>query len=319
MYFNALELAVEQLGGEQYANTIVLGAAFQSGALPLKVEAIRRAIELNGVEVDANLQAFDLGRAQLLAATLGSAPTGDEPKPSASGVLPVSDAATALVLAATGLRQTDPAYDTVAQRVTELIAYQNESYARRYLADVERVRAAEAPLAATLSLTARVARSLFTLMAYKDEYEVARLHLLPELRAEIADEFGPDARISYQLHPPLLRALGLKRKVSLGPWFTPALRVLYAARRLRGTVLDPFGATTVRRAERRLVEEYRELLQQLLRDLTAESLDRAVNIAGLVCMVRGYEQIKLDNIARYRAALAEAIAPVAAPLDAATP
>lgn len=313
-YLNAFELAVHHLGGEQYANMIVVGAAYQSGTLPLTVAAIRRAVELNGVEVEANLRAFDLGRAQLVSTE--NASQARPPINDGTDAAGVSEDATALVARHTGLRSTEAAHATVAHRVTELIAYQNADYARRYLADVERVRGTEAALGGELVLTDVVARSLYALMAYKDEYEVARLSLRPELRAEIAEEFGPDARISYQLDPPLLRTLGMKRKISLGAWFNPIFRTLYAARRLRGTALDPFGATAMRRTERRLVEEYRELIDQLLRDLKAESMTRAVDIAGLVTMIRGYEEIKLNNIDRYHAALAEALDPRTSAPDA---
>ncbi|MGX7681572.1 indolepyruvate ferredoxin oxidoreductase family protein [Jatrophihabitans sp. DSM 45814] len=305
IYLNAFELAVHHLGSEQYANMIVVGAAYQAGTLPLTVAAIQRAVELNGIEVEANLRAFDLGRAQLISseATTQAAQSSVDPGTASAA----TETAAALVAAHTGLGTADPAYATVLRRVLELIAYQNTAYARRYLTDVEGVRAVEAPLNSELSLTDTVATALYTLMAYKDEYEVARLSLRSELRSELAEEFGPDARVSYQLHPPLLRALGLQRKVSLGPWFDPIFRTLYAARRLRGSIFDPFGATVVRRTERRLIEEYRKLIHQLLRELTAESLTGAVEIAGLATMIRGYEEIKMNNIDRYHAALAEAL------------
>jgi indolepyruvate ferredoxin oxidoreductase len=125
-------------------------------------------------------------------------------------------------------------------------------------------------------------------------------------------QFGDGARYSYRLHPPVLRALGLKHKVSLGPWFRPAFATLVAMRRLRGTALDPFGYTEVRRTERALIAEYREVVDQLLTGLTAGNHDLAVEIAALPDMVRGYEHIKLANVRAYREKLAELRAEFAA-------
>jgi indolepyruvate ferredoxin oxidoreductase len=139
-------------------------------------------------------------------------------------------------------------------------------------------------------------------MAYKDEYEVARLSLDPALDASVRAQFGDGARYAWKLHPPVLRAMGMQRKITLGRWFRPGYRSLRAMRRLRGTRLDPFGLAEVRRVERELVAEYVDLVPTLL---ALDDVDRAVEIAELPDLVRGYEQIKLDNVARYRARLAE--------------
>lgn len=144
-------------------------------------------------------------------------------------------------------------------------------------------------------------------MAYKDEYEVARLSLSPAVVAAVTAEFGEGARIAYRLHPPVLRALGLKRKLVLGPWFRPVYRILVAARRLRGTRADLFGLAKVRRCERRLVVEYKETIDTVLSELSNANLSAAVEIADLPDMVRGYESIKLASVDRYRAATARAI------------
>src|SRR5262249_14688777 len=157
-------------------------------------------------------------------------------------------------------------------RVPELIAYQDAAYARRYVDFVRRV--AEAERARTpdrTTLAKAVARHLFKLMAYKDEYEVARLHLDAAERARIEAGFGGDMRVSWHLHPPLLRAMGLKRKLPLGPWFTPAMQALREMKRLRGTPLDPFGRAHVRRVERALIEEYREMIETACAGLTPEN------------------------------------------------
>jgi indolepyruvate ferredoxin oxidoreductase len=138
-------------------------------------------------------------------------------------------------------------------------------------------------------------------MAYKDEYEVARLHLRPEVRESIRAELG-EVEVRYQIHPPILRALGLRRKLSLGTWIEGPFRLLVALRRLRGTALDPFGYARVRRVERALVDEYRGMVERALVGLGPESHERAVRIACLPDVVRGYEEVKLRNLQRFREA-----------------
>jgi indolepyruvate ferredoxin oxidoreductase len=149
------------------------------------------------------------------------------------------------------------------------------------------------------------ARQLYKLMAYKDEYEVARLHLDAVERAKVDAEFGEGAKVLFMLHPPLLRALGLKRKLKLGPWFTPAFRLLRGLRRLRGTKLDLFALPEVRRVERALPGEYRALVERALVDLRPETHATVAQIAELPDVVRGYEDIKLRNVERFRAEAAE--------------
>jgi indolepyruvate ferredoxin oxidoreductase len=170
------------------------------------------------------------------------------------------------------------------------------------VADAER-----SALGAPGELTSAYARHLFKLMAYKDEYEVARLSLDPALDETVAAQFGTGARYYYRLHPPVLRALGLKKKISLGPWFRPAFRVLYASRGVRGTAWDVFGRTEVRRTERALPGEYRDAVAAVLPRLSADTLPALVALAELPDLVRGYEHIKLASVARFRTALAEAV------------
>ncbi|MCB1300625.1 MAG: indolepyruvate ferredoxin oxidoreductase, partial [Tetrasphaera sp.] len=148
-------------------------------------------------------------------------------------------------------------------------------------------------------------RGLFKLMAYKDEYEVARLSTDPAVAQAIREQFGPDAGYAFRLHPPLLRALGVDSKLTLGTWALPALRGLYAARRLRGSALDPFGHTTVRRAERSLIDEYLRGIVAAVGKLTPDTRDTVVAIAALPDVVRGYEDIKLGNVERFRTQLRE--------------
>jgi indolepyruvate ferredoxin oxidoreductase len=181
------------------------------------------------------------------------------------------------------------------------VAYQDADWARRWAEAVRRVHVAEQERAPGHSeLTEAVARQLYKLMAYKDEYEVARLHLDAVERAKLDAEFGEDAKVYFMLHPPLLRALGLKRKLKLGGWFVPAFRALYRMRRLRGTRLDPFGMAKVRRVERELIGEYEATVGEALSLLTPETHDTALELLELPDVIRGYEEIKLRNVTLYR-------------------
>jgi indolepyruvate ferredoxin oxidoreductase len=193
----------------------------------------------------------------------------------------------------------------VASRVSDLIAYQNVSYARRYAEFVEMVRAAEAArVPGDEGFALAVARYLYKLMAYKDEYEVPRLSLDESIDMQVHKMFGARARVSYKLHPPFLRALGMNRKITLGPWVRPLFRLLVAMRFLRGTFFDPFGHTEVRRTERQLITEYREAIATVTGILAPENHDVAIELAALPDVVRGYEDVKLANVDSYRNLLA---------------
>ncbi|MEV4188682.1 DUF6537 domain-containing protein, partial [Streptosporangium canum] len=186
-------------------------------------------------------------------------------------------------------------------RVADLVAYQNLRYATRYADAVRAVLSLERETSAEqCPITEAYARHLHRLMAYKDEYEVARLHLDPAERARVAAEFGPGAKISYNLHPPFLRALGVNRKIRLGAWFDPAFRLLYGMRGLRGTRLDPFGMAGVRRTERELVAEYTRDVHRALSHLRPETGERVRELAELPEVIRGYEHVKMRNVAAYR-------------------
>jgi indolepyruvate ferredoxin oxidoreductase len=248
---------------------------------------------LNGAAVDRNIAAFAWGRACVAApdAVEAALAPPERPRPE------LSDAERALV-------------DRVAEggelrrllelRVPELAAYQNVSLAERYSEFVRRAVTAEEERApGHTELAEAVARNLFKLMAYKDEYEVARLHL---------DAVPEDAaKFWFNLHPPLLRALGMKRKLKLGRWFIPFLRALRGMRRLRGSAFDPFGHTSVRRTERKLIEEYVELVEAALSRLSPDTHAAAVELAALPDMVRGYEEIKLRSVERFRERAAELV------------
>jgi indolepyruvate ferredoxin oxidoreductase len=313
-FLDAAALATQQFGDEQYANMILVGAAYQAGALPVSAEAIEHAIRLNGVAVDANIRAFLAGR------TVSEA-TGSAAAAGAAGAAGTAAAGTAAAgTAAAGTAGTaagagpDDAHDAsserdladvLALRVSELTAFQDEACADEYASFVGRVQAREAAVTGGEALARTVAENLYKLTAYKDEYEVARLSLDPALAEAVRAQFGDGARYQYRLHPPVLRALGLKHKISLGPWFRPAFASLVALRRLRGTRLDPFGHTEVRRAERALITEYRQVVDALLAGLTPGNHDLAVQVAALPDMVRGYEHIKLATIRAYHERLAE--------------
>src|SRR6185437_5107528 len=315
-FLDAAALATERFGDEQYANMILVGAAYQAGALPVRAAAIEHAIRLNGVAADTNIQAFRAGR------TVGEAPVTLTPAaspgsaataPGSAGTEYAAPGTAQTGLAATGSVKSgsdaDPAErslaDVLARRLPELAAFQDQACADDYAGFVERVRAREAAVTGGTALTRAVAENLYKLTAYKDEYEVARLSLDPALAAAVRAQFGDGARYQYRLHPPVLRALGLKHKVSLGPWFRPAFGTLVAMRRLRGTRLDPFGYTEVRRTERALITEYREVIETLLAGLTAGNHDLAIQVASLPDMIRGYEEIKLANVRAYHEQLAK--------------
>jgi indolepyruvate ferredoxin oxidoreductase len=300
---DARDLCLRLLGDDQSANILMIGVACQAGALPISPESIEEAITLNGAAVKRNLQAFRRGRqwvADPAAVSRLLAPSGAPRLADDTSVPADPDTADPV-----------PADPDTAGKVTrlaaDLVAYQNAAYARRYLSVVEETRARErAVTGAAGTLTEAVATYLHKLMAYKDEYEVARLSIDPRVREDIEAEFGPGAAVGYQLHPPVLRGLGMRRKITLrGPGARAAFRALRAMRVLRGTRLDPFGRTVVRRTERELVSEYEDLVRAQLRALTPESHDRAVEIASLPDMVRGYEHVKLRNVTAYHDRLAE--------------
>ena len=284
-------------GVEQMGNMFLLGVAVQLGALSLLPEAVEEAIGLNGVAVPRNIQAFRRGR-QYVAdkAALDVA----------LGALLVEKIASELV--PSNIVQAPAGSElerVVSNRRAELVAYQNEAYARRYETFVEETRKAEAELGGELRLTETVANYLFKLMAYKDEYEVARLALDPQMDEEIAQQFGRGAKVQWRLHPPTLKAMGLKNKIRLGSWFRPAFVTLRALRGLRGTAFDIFGYDKMRKLERELIAEYETTVRELLADLTVDRLVVSEQIAGLPDMIRGYEDVKLRNVEAYRAQLGE--------------
>ena len=309
VFVDARGLSVTLFGTDQFANMLLAGVAFQSGALPLPARAIEQAIELNGVQVEANTQAFRRGRqrvaepdafAQAVAALSAVAPVRLPTEPEQR------------LIESVGAAPGSELHRIVTARIPDLIEYQNVDYARRYADVVTRVREAEDhAVPGQSAMSEAVAEFGYKLMAYKDEYEVARLLTDPQAEAAVRAEFGEGARVSYRLHPPVLRALGMERKLKLGPWSRPGFRLLRAGKIVRGTRLDPFGHTQVRRVERELIDEYTATIDDLLRQLSTETYGRAVEIARLPDLVRGYENIKLANAALYRARVKELLSELA--------
>ncbi|MFI5436576.1 indolepyruvate ferredoxin oxidoreductase family protein [Rhodococcus baikonurensis] len=292
-FVNAHQMTVAaDLGEDQYDNIFLLGVAVQAGVIPLSPADIEWALDLNGVQVERNLKAFRLGRHY--------AANGDTP--STSNTPGWNDQAIQIasqVHASAGAELSA----LVHRRVDELIAYQNEQWAKRYASEVENVRRSEvAVMGNSTVITEAFARHLFKVMAYKDEYEVARLHIDPKLEQEVRDEFGDGARYSILLHPPILRAMGLKNKIRLRSWWAkPTLRALYSMRSLRGTRLDLFGYDDVRREERRLIEDYLDAMSAAMASLSPTTRELILELAELPDVVRGYENIKLTSLEKYRA------------------
>jgi len=194
----------------------------------------------------------------------------------------------------------------IERLAADLVDYQSASYATRFRDVVANARAAEQAVDAdSVGFADAVARNLHKLMAYKDEYEVARLMLLPESRAAYEAVGGAKTKVTWRLHPPALRAMGKKNKMEFHQRSTPVFKALRAAKRVRGTVADPFRWAKVRRIERAMIPEYIKALATLTTKLTADNLADATSIAALPDQVRGYEHIKLGRAERYRVELAE--------------
>ncbi len=289
-FLDAQALATALLGDALYANPMMLGAAWQKGWIPLRHESLLRAIELNGVAIETNKQAFEWGRAAVHdpAATLQAA--------SAAQQGPTAPAALATTLE-----------EIVAVRARFLTDYQNAALAQRYRALVDRMAQAERATAgnsARLALTEAVARNYFKLLAVKDEYEVARLHRDPAFRAQIASRYTGAYRVHFHLAPPLLSRkdplTGLPRKRRFGPWLNAVFAVLAPLRFLRGSALDPFGHTAERKAERDLLRTYEAVVGELAAGLTPEHLPLALQLAAFPDQIRGFGHVKLRSLDQVR-------------------
>jgi indolepyruvate ferredoxin oxidoreductase len=270
LFLDATRIAEGLFANHMAVNIFLLGAAYQGGLIPISAGAIEEAIRLNKVDAERNIQAFLWGRKYY------------------------DDAGAVEAL----LAPPAPDYDgqgVAARRGAELERYQNRAYAARYLALVREVQARQPALADA------VARNLYKLMAYKDEYEVARLLTKPEIEAHIRGMWEEVESIGYNLHPPVLRALGLKKKMKLGGWFRVPLRALARLQWLRGTPFDPFGYAGVRREERALIAWYEQIVRDCLDRATPETIGLVQQIVALPDQIRGYERIKLESARKTRA------------------
>ena len=280
--FDAEQVAVQLIGDSIYTNPLILGFAWQKGRVPLSHAALMRAIELNAVQVDNNKAAFEWGRR------------------CAHDLVSVQ----ALFKAAQVIAFVKKPSQTemLTKRVAFLTAYQSAAYAQTYQSFVEKVRAIEAPLGKT-TLTEAVTRYLFKLMAYKDEYEVARLHTDTGFLNKVNAMFEGDFKLNYHLAPPLLAKKndqGELQKQQFGPWMLTGFKLLAKLKGLRGTPLDVFGRTEERKEERALIAQYRASIEEVLAGLAPENHTTAVEIARIPEQIKGYGHVKARHLATTR-------------------
>jgi indolepyruvate ferredoxin oxidoreductase len=280
---DATGIASALMGDSIATNAFMLGFAFQKGAIPLSLEAILRAIEINGAAIEMNKKAFSWGRLAAYDIAL------------VRGVIQFRSRATAPTA-----RTLD---ETIAHRAKFLGEYQDQSYADRYLAAVAKVRDAESGAAPGSSeLTEAVAKNLFKLMAYKDEYEVARLYTDGAFATRLEGKFEGDVSLSFHLAPPLFarrdRATGHLQKQEFGGWVIHVFQLLARLKFLRGTLFDPFGHTTERKAERKLIDDYLSMIEQRIAGLKGEQIPILARLGRLPEMIRGYGHIKEQSIAK---------------------
>ena len=292
---DALTLSRRLFGNEVAANLLLVGAAYQAGALPLPLNALEAAIRMNGVSVEVNLNALRWGRIAVAEPAVLKALLEPEAKPLAARAAVEPD----LQAAIAHLDLPPELADRVQLRVAELVAFQDAGLARHYLSRLGAVRAAELRGgAADTRLTAAVALNLYKLLAYKDEYEVARLMVAHYDEARASGEINSTQKVKWLLHPTFLRSLGVRKKVHLGGWFIPVARVLARMKGVRGSALDLFGATRVRRAERQLITDYEAIIDDVVGRIGVDDHGTLVKLLELPDLARGYEDVKLRNIGR---------------------
>lgn len=284
-FIDASAIATRLLGDALAGNLFLLGLAWQKGLVPVSAEALHRAIELNGVAVDWNKSAFEWGR--------------------------LAHADRSSVLGAAQTEAETPELTTTDQRLDfyeqELTRYQNEDYARQFRASIQRVHRAEKALgSSTEMLTACAMKNLHKLMAYKDEYEVARLFSDASFRKELDEQFEGDYRLSLHLAPPSLTSLlnrkpfATPEKKEFGPWVLRLMPLLQRLKFLRGTRFDLFGYSVERRIERELAVEYEALMDEVVGNLSSRNVELAAQLLDLPSLVRGYGHVKLASVTRYR-------------------
>jgi indolepyruvate ferredoxin oxidoreductase len=286
-FASATEYATVLLGDEIMTNIFLLGYAWQKALVPLHRESIERAIEMNGVAVENNMKAFKYGR--LMA---------HDPETVAKMVQDIKGTGTETEISKT-------VEEIVEKRVVQLAAYQDEAYAKRYADMVERVRAAEEKVVSnSTELTEAVARYYYKLLAYKDEYEVARLYTNGEFLKDLQSQFTGDYKIEFNMAPPIMEredpATGRPKKRTFGPWMLSALRLLAKFKGLRGTPFDIFGYNKERKEERALIAEYEKAVDIVLDHLTVQSHPLCIGLLSVPDDIRGYGPVKMENIDKAR-------------------
>jgi indolepyruvate ferredoxin oxidoreductase len=282
----ANQLAERLLGNTIYANVLLLGYAWQKGLLPISLEALMRAVELNNVAIEKNKAAITWGR--LAAENMPAIDKLIEPVTT----LPVSE---------------EPLVDAIRRRAEFLVGYQDNALSESYQALVARVRAAEGAVMGEQAeqLSRAVTKAWFKTLAYKDEYEVARLHATTAFLSDLKDAYGKKAKLRFHLAPPMLNsgidARGRPRKREFGAWIVPAFRILAKFKGLRGTPFDVFGRSAERKMERALIVEFEQTIERLLATLDKDNIEEATAIVSCYLDIRGYGPVKEKAAAEVRA------------------
>jgi indolepyruvate ferredoxin oxidoreductase len=282
-FIDATTLATALMGDSIAANLFMLGFAYQKGRIPLTEASLLRAIELNGVGIASNKKSFLWGRRAAV---------------DFKRVEHIATPGKAIVV------QMPQSLDTIIkQRIAYLTAYQNAEYAATYEALVKRVRTAETGLGQGTRLSTAVAKYYFKLMAYKDEYEVARLYTDGRFVEQLKQQFEGSFSVKFNMAPPLFSkkdAQGHLVKAEFGSWMWHAFKLLAKCKGLRGGTFDIFGYSDERKMERALVPEYREMIVALLPGLNAGNLAQAVALANLPEQIRGFGHVKEQAVAAFR-------------------
>ncbi|CAO3375589.1 Indolepyruvate ferredoxin oxidoreductase, alpha and beta subunits [Azospirillum argentinense] len=289
--FDATKLATALMGDSIATNPFLMGYAWQKGLIPITAEAILKAIELNGVAVKMNTDAFNWGRRAAVDLAAVEAAANPPQEQAASHDLFILDQR----------RPSASLDEAIARRTAFLTDYQDAAYASRYHALVDWTRRVEGQrLPGSTALTEAVAKGYFKLLAYKDEYEVARLYTDTGFVEQVGRMFEGDYKLVFHMAPPVMGESGEDggepKKKRFGPWMLKALRLLARGKRLRGSPLDPFGWLAERRMERRLIAEYEAIMGEILHGLTRDNHATAVEIARLPQEMRGYGPVKARNV-----------------------
>ena len=284
-FFNANHYAESLFGDTISASLMMVGVAVQKGWIPIPIEAIEKAIELNGRSVEMNTLALHRGRQLAVDQSAIDRELDDSIAPGSETI-----------------DNTPKSVDELIEhRAKELIAYQNTAYADRYRKLVSEVREIEKSKAPGMNgLAEAVARNYYKLLAYKDEYEVARLFTDGTFRQELEQQFEGDFKLEFHMAPPLItrksKITGLPTKTGFGPWMETALKMIARFRFLRGTAFDPFGRTRDRKLERQLITQYESTIRDISATLNTENHRLAVELASYPESIRGYGHVKREHI-----------------------